>query len=92
MKGEKEGMARTTKRALNRMFNEMANPALASNVLLTRMAVKRNNGSQPDRATIRAGHCSGCNVRILSGQLQRALGGKTIQCEHCHRVLALEAG
>ena len=85
-------MARTTKRALNRMFDELANPAPASNVLLTRTAVKRNDDSQPDRATIRAGHCSGCNVRIPSGQLQRALGGRTIQCEHCHRVLYVEAG
>ena len=83
-------MART-KRALNRMFDELANRTLASNVLLTRAAVKRHDESQSDRATIRAGHCSGCNVRIPSGQLQRALGGKTIQCEHCHRVLYIEA-
>jgi hypothetical protein len=85
-------MARTTKRALNRMFDELANPAPTSNVLLTRTAAKRNNDSQPDSMPIRAGHCSVCNVRIPSGQLQRALGGKTIQCEHCHRVLYVEAG
>jgi hypothetical protein len=74
------------------MFDELANPALASNVLLTRTVAKGNNDSQPDRMPIRAGHCSVCNVRIPSGQLQRALAGKTIQCEHCHRVLYVEAG
>ena len=85
-------MARTTKRALNRMFDELANPAPTSHVLLTRTAAKRNNDIQPDSMPIRAGHCSVCNVRIPSGQLQRALGGKTIQCEHCHRVLYVDAG
>ena len=85
-------MTRTTKRALNRMSTQLASPALASNVLLTRTAAKRNSDSQVDRMPIRAGHCSECNVRIPSGQLQRALAGKTIQCEHCHRVLYIEAG
>jgi len=85
-------MARTTKRALNRMSTQLASPALASNVLLTRTAVKRNSDNQADRMPIRAGHCSECNVKIPSGQLQRALAGKTIQCEHCHSVLYVEAG
>ena len=85
-------MTRTTKRALDRMSAQLASPALASNVLLTRTAAKRNSDSQVDCMPIRAGHCSECNVRIPSGQLQRALAGKTIQCEHCHRVLYVEAG
>jgi hypothetical protein len=80
-------MARITKRALNHMFDKLASPALASNVLLTRNS---EIDIQPDRIPIRAGHCSGCNVRIPSGQLQRALGGKTIQCEHCLRLLCVE--
>jgi C4-type zinc ribbon protein len=81
-------MARTTKTTLNRRFNAEAKSE--SNVLLTRTTVKCVNDSQADRATIRAGHCSGCNVRIPSGQLQRVLTGKTIQCEHCRRVLYVE--
>jgi len=84
-------MARMTKRALNCMFDKQASPALTSNVLVTRAATKRNNDSQPDRMPIRAGHCSGCNMRIPFGHLQRALGGKTIQCEHCFRSLYVEA-
>lgn len=84
-------MARETKRTLRRVVKELATPVLTSNVLLTRTAAKRKNDSQPDSMPIRAGHCSQCNVRIPSGQLQRALAGKTIQCEHCHRVLYVEA-
>jgi len=69
-----------------------SSPALASNVVLTRTAAKHNSKSQVDRMPIRAGHCSECNVRIPSGQLQRALEGKSVQCEHCHHVLYIEAG
>jgi hypothetical protein len=88
----KQRMTRTTQRALNRMATQLASPALASNVLLTRTVAKRNGDSQGDPMPIRAGHCSECNVRIPSGQLQRALAGKTIQCEHCHRVLYVGVG
>jgi hypothetical protein len=85
-------MTKTTKRALNRMPTQLASPVLTSNVLLTPAAAKRNSDNQVDRMPIRAGHCSECNVRIPSGQLQRALAGKTIQCEHCQHVLFVEAG
>ena len=81
-------MTRTTKRAFNRIPTQLASPVPASNVLLTLAAAKRHtDASRWYPMPIRAGHCSECNVRIPSGQLQRALSGKTIQCEHCHRVL-----
>jgi predicted nucleic acid-binding Zn-ribbon protein len=83
-------MTRTTKRTLLHSVSELTNSAVASSVLLTRAASKRKNDSQRDAVPIRSGHCSGCSVRIPSAQLQRALAGKTIQCEHCHRVLCVE--
>ncbi len=79
-------MARTTKKTLNLMFDKVATPAPASSVLVMRETAKpRKNGSR--NSPIRAIHCSGCNVRIPSALLQRALAGKPIQCEHCHREL-----
>ena len=92
MKGENLEMARKTKKTLRSVVKELATPTLASNVLLTRTVAKRKNDIPPDSMPIRAGHCSECNVRIPSGQLQRALAGKTIQCEHCDHVLHVEAG
>ena len=84
-------MAQTKKKKLDHMFNKLANPASASNVLVTRVAVKHNKSSQPERVPIRAGYCSGCNMRIPSRLLQRALAGTTIQCEQCSRRLYVEA-
>lgn len=83
-------MVRTSKKTSHRTIKERTTPAPTSNVLLTRTASKRKNDPQPDLLPIRAGHCSECNVRIPSGQLQRALVGKAIQCEHCHRELYIE--
>jgi hypothetical protein len=91
-KGEDKGMTRTTKRAFDRISTQLASPVPASNVLLTLAAAKRHTDGLVDRMPIRAGHCSECNVRIPSGQLQRALSGKTIQCEHCHHALYVEEG
>ncbi len=82
-------MARTTNRALNRMLSKLTNQAATSAVLLTRAARPSKNG-QPGRIPIRGGHCSGCNVRIPSGHLQRALAGKIIQCERCLLQLYVE--
>jgi hypothetical protein len=79
-------MARMTKRVL-----KLAGAAGASNVLLTRTACEHTQYDRGELMPIRAGHCSGCNMRIPSGHLQRALGGKTIQCEHCFRSLYVEA-
>lgn len=83
-------MVRTSKKTSHRTVKERRAPTLTSNVLLTRTASKRKNDPQPGLLPIRSGHCSKCNVRIPSGQLQRALVGKAIQCEHCHRELYIE--
>lgn len=84
-------MVRTKKRTLDRMFNKLANPAIASSVSVAHAMERLNKGSQPERIPIRAGYCSGCNIRIPSRLVQRALAGTTIQCEQCSRRLYVEA-
>ncbi len=83
-------MAQTKKRKLDHMINKLANPAPASSVSVGGVAVMHNKSSQPERVLIRAGYCSGCNMRIPSRLLQRALAGTTIQCEQCSRRLYVE--
>ncbi|MGH9429719.1 MAG: hypothetical protein ACRD2L_25825 [Terriglobia bacterium] len=83
-------MVRTSKKTSHHGVKERTTSPMTSNVLLTRTASKRKNDPQPDFLPIRAGHCSQCNVRIPSGQLQRALVGKAIQCEHCHSALHID--
>src|SRR5690349_13337709 len=88
-KGENQ-MTRSTKKSLDRSVDAIRKPSPASRVLLTRATPKRNGGSESARMPIRAGHCSGCNVRIPLALLQRALASKRIHCEHCHRELLID--
>src|SRR5262249_28221038 len=90
-KGENKRMARTNKRAVDRTFERSANSPAALRILVTKATEGVARGSQRPSSPIRTGHCSGCNVRIPSSQLQRALVGKTIQCEHCRLFLYPES-
>jgi len=83
-------MARTKKKVLDPMFYMLADPARASNSSVAVPAARLNKSSQSERIPIRAGYCSGCNVRIPSRLLQRALAGATIQCEQCSHKLYVE--
>jgi hypothetical protein len=86
-----KNMARTKKKLLDPLFHKLADPASASSVSVARPAARLNKSIQPERIPIRAGYCSGCNVRIPSRLLQRALAGATIQCEQCSHRLYVEA-
>jgi hypothetical protein len=84
-------MERIKRKSLDRIFKNLGNPARLSGVSVSHAAVRLNKSSQPERIPIRAGYCSGCNMRIPSRLLQRAMNGTTIQCEQCSRRLYVEA-